>query len=94
VVLAEAWDLPAIAVDTHVKRVANRLGLTREVNPVKIERDLMALYPSDAWSGVSMRFIQFGRDTCEARQPKCGRCELFRMCEWPQRIEVAAAATK
>ena len=94
VVLAEAWGLPAIAVDTHVKRVANRLGLTREANPVKIERDLMALYPTEAWSGISMRFIQFGRDICEARQPKCGSCELFRVCEWPQRIEVAAAATK
>jgi endonuclease-3 len=94
VVLAEAWDLPAIAVDTHVKRVANRLGLTREVNPVKIERDLMALYPTDSWSGISMRFIQFGRDICEARQPKCGSCELFAQCEWPLRIEVAAAARK
>ncbi|MGD2060633.1 MAG: endonuclease III, partial [Acidimicrobiia bacterium] len=66
VVLAEVWDVPAIAVDTHVKRVSNRLGLTGETDPVKIETDLKALYPKKTWSGLSMRFIQFGRDTCEA----------------------------
>jgi endonuclease-3 len=85
VVLAEVWDVPAIAVDTHVKRVAGRLGLTKAIDPVKIETDLMALYPKDAWSGISMRFIQFGRDTCEAKRPDCGACELFSLCEWPGR---------
>lgn len=94
VVLAEVWDIPAIAVDTHVNRVARRLGLTREAKPDKIERDLMALYPKSDWSGISMRFIQFGRDTCEAQRPDCGNCELFTLCEWPDRIEVAAADTK
>ena len=89
VVLAEVWDIPAIAVDTHVRRVAGRLGLTREIDPVKIETDLMALYPKDTWSGISMRFIQFGRDTCEAKRPDCGACELFKLCEWPGRYEAA-----
>lgn len=89
VVLAEVWDVPAIAVDTHVKRVAGRLGLTRETDPVKIEADLKALYPEEAWSGISMRFIQFGRDVCDARRPACGGCELFRFCEWPRRFEMA-----
>jgi endonuclease-3 len=89
VVLAEVWDVPAIAVDTHVKRVAGRLGLTTEIDPVKIETDLKALYPSAEWSGISMRFIQFGRDTCEAKRPLCGSCELFRLCEWPGRFEAA-----
>lgn len=89
VVLAEVWDVPAIAVDTHVRRVAGRLGLTRETDPVKIEADLKALYPKEAWSGISMRFIQFGRDTCDARRPDCGACELFRLCEWPGRFEMA-----
>lgn len=92
VVLAEVWGAPAIAVDTHVKRVAGRLGLTGQSDPVKIEKDLMALYPRDVWSGLSMRYIQFGRDTCDARRPDCGRCELFDLCVWPDRIEVAAAA--
>ena len=90
VVLAEVWDIPAIAVDTHVNRVAGRLGLTSETDPVKIERDLMALYPRKRWSGISMRFIQFGRDTCDARRPDCAKCELFSLCEWERRHEFAA----
>lgn len=89
VVLAEVWDIPAIAVDTHVKRVARRLALTDESDPVRIETDLKAVYPRGDWSGISMRFIQFGRDTCEARRPDCGACELFRLCEWPGRFEAA-----
>jgi endonuclease III len=83
VVLAEAFDQPAIAVDTHVRRVARRLGLTIEDDPAKIERDLRALYPRRRWAGVSMRFIQFGRDVCDARAPRCGECELFDLCRWP-----------
>lgn len=89
VVLAEVWDIPAIAVDTHVNRVTNRLGLTSETEPVAIETDLKALYPTGSWSGLSMRIIQFGRDTCDARRPRCGDCELFKICEWPDRFERA-----
>ena len=92
VVLAEVWDVPAIAVDTHVRRVTGRLGLTSESDPVKIEKDLMALYPEDKWSGLSMRFIQFGREVCDAKKPRCGGCPMFKLCEFPDRIEVAAAA--
>lgn len=83
VVLAEAFAAPAIAVDTHVRRVAGRLDLTANKDPVKIEADLKALYPRKAWSGISMRFIQFGRDICEARRPRCPECELNRICQWP-----------
>ena len=89
VVLAEVWDVPAIAVDTHVNRVTRRLGLTGESDPVAIEKDLKALYPVDTWSGLSMRFIQFGRDICDARRPRCGECEMFPLCEWPDRYEHA-----
>lgn len=85
VVLAEAWGDPAIAVDTHVRRVTNRIGLTSEVDPVKIEADLKALYPVDEWAGVSMRFIQFGRDICDARKPLCSECELVSLCDWPDK---------
>jgi len=94
VVLAEVWDVPAIAVDTHVNRVARRLGLTTWANPVKIEKDLKALYPKSTWSGLSMRFIQFGRDICDARRPLCGECELFGLCEWPDRFEAAGRAPR
>jgi endonuclease-3 len=89
VLLAEAWGVPAIAVDTHVKRVSRRLGLTTQADPVKIEQDLKALFPESAWSGVSMRFIQFGRDICDARRPLCGECELFGLCEFPERFDFA-----
>lgn len=89
VLLAEAWGVPAIAVDTHVRRVTRRLGLTAQSDPVKIERDLMALFPENTWSGVSMRIIQFGRDVCDARRPLCGQCELFALCEYPERFAFA-----
>lgn len=86
VLLAEAWKKPAIAVDTHVKRVAGtRLALSQEKDPVKIEQDLKALYPEEVWAGLSMRFIQFGRDICIARRPLCGSCELLPLCPWPDK---------
>jgi endonuclease-3 len=69
--------------------VARRLGLTQQTDPVKIETDLKAVYPKDTWSGISMRYIQFGRDTCDAQRPRCGECEMFELCEWPGRFEAA-----
>jgi endonuclease-3 len=89
VLLAEAWGVPAIAVDTHVRRVTRRLGLTTQSDPAKIEKDLMSLFPKSTWSGVSMRVIQFGRDVCDARRPLCGDCELFGLCEFPDRFHFA-----
>jgi endonuclease-3 len=85
VVLAEAWNDPAIAVDTHVRRTTNRIGLTSESDPVKIEADLKALYPVAEWAGISMRLIQFGRDICDARRPLCSECELVSLCDWPHK---------
>ena len=85
VVLAEVWDIPAIAVDTHVKRVTNRLGLTGESDPQKIEFELRALYPEKEWSGISMRYIQFGRDVCDARRPLCWQCPLADRCAYPDK---------
>lgn len=82
VVLAEAWGEPAIAVDTHVKRLSNRLGLTEKSDPVKIEQDLKDLYLKKTWAGVSMRFIQFGRDVCDARKPRCWECQLRDRCPY------------
>jgi endonuclease-3 len=80
VVLAEVWGKPAIAVDTHVKRIATRLGLTAVSDPAKIENDLKALYLKKDWAGVSMRFIQFGRDVCDAKRPRCWECPLKDRC--------------
>jgi endonuclease-3 len=89
VLLAEAWDVPAIAVDTHVRRVTRRLGLTTQTDPVKIETDLKSVFPKSEWAGVSMRIIQFGRDICDAKRPRCGQCELFSLCEFPDRFLIA-----
>lgn len=85
VVLAEAWGDPAIAVDTHVRRTTNRIGLTAETDATKIEQDLRALFPVKEWAGVSMRFIQFGRDICDARKPLCSECDLVDLCDWPDK---------
>lgn len=85
VVLAEVWDIPAIAVDTHVKRVTRRLGLTVQTDPVNIEKDLKATFSKKHWSGLSMRFIQFGRDICDARNPRCGICPMLDICPFPDK---------
>jgi endonuclease-3 len=85
VVLAEAFGIPAIAVDTHVKRVSNRLGLTASSDPVKIEFELRGLYPERDWEAVSMRFIQFGREVCDARKPACPGCPLADRCAYPDK---------
>jgi endonuclease-3 len=81
VVLGTAFGLAeGIAVDTHVRRLSGRLGLTRHDDPVKIERDLMALVPRDAWIHVSHRLILHGRQVCHARRPHCARCSLTDLC--------------
>jgi endonuclease III len=87
VVLAEAFGVPAIAVDTHVKRVTRRLGLTEHSDPAKVERDLMSLHSRSQWAGLSMRFIQFGRDVCDARRPMCWECPLADLCPYPDKTE-------
>jgi endonuclease III len=81
VVLGTAFGLAeGIAVDTHVRRLSGRLGLTHYDDPVKIERDLMALVPRDAWIHVSHRLILHGRQVCHARRPNCARCTLTDLC--------------
>lgn len=87
VVLAEAFGQPAIAVDTHVKRVSARLGLTEEADPNKIEDDLKALFTRGNWNKLSMRMIQFGRDVCDARRPRCWECPLSDLCPYPDKTQ-------
>lgn len=69
-----------IAVDTHVARVANRLGLTRETDPVKIEADLSRLFARRTWTMLSHLLIWHGRRTCHARKPRCGECAIAPLC--------------
>jgi endonuclease-3 len=80
VILGHAFDIPGIIVDTHCKRLSRRLGLTREQDPTKIERDLGRLLPPAEWTGFSHRLIIHGRKVCYARKPACGRCVLNELC--------------
>lgn len=81
VVLGTAFGIPSgIVVDTHVKRITYRLGLTRSTNPEVIERDLRALLPKKEWIDWSHRLIHHGRRICTARKPKCGECPLLDLC--------------
>jgi endonuclease-3 len=81
VVLGNAYDKnEGVVVDTHVGRVSKRLGLTRQTDPVKVEQDLMKLFPSDRWTMLSHLLIEHGRRICEARRPKCESCFLSDIC--------------
>lgn len=69
-----------LAVDTHVKRIAYRLGLTGATDPVRVEKDLTALFPREEWGRVNHRLVWFGRHVCAARKPRCGECEMAEFC--------------
>lgn len=85
VVLGNAFGVPGLTVDTHMKRVHTRLELTRHEDPVKIERDLMGLIPEPEWTLYSHRVIHHGRVCCVARRPHCEACPLAADCPWPRR---------
>ena len=80
VVLAGSYDKPAIAVDTHVKRVSSRLCLTENTDPVKIEFDLMDILPKREWRPFSFIVILHGREVCKSRKPRCAVCVLEKYC--------------
>ncbi|MGF1570422.1 MAG: endonuclease III [Nodosilinea sp.] len=81
VVLAHGYGINAgVTVDTHVKRLSHRLGLTQHTDPIKIERDLMQLLPQPDWENWSIRLIYHGRAVCTARNPNCGGCVLADLC--------------
>ena len=81
VLLGQAFGQPAIVVDTHVNRVANRLRLTTSDDPVQIEQDLQRLLPSPQWTAVSQRLLLHGRYVCLARKPQCSRCPIYDDCD-------------
>ena len=80
VVCAELGEAQGIVVDTHVRRLAGRLALTREQDPVKIERDLMRLIPREHWRLFPHLLIWHGRRVCDARRPACERCVVAELC--------------
>ena len=85
VVLAHGFGINAgVTVDTHVKRLSTRLGLTKQTDPIKIEQDLMKLLPQPDWENWSIRLIYHGRAICMARNPNCGglrTCGLMPLCQ-------------
>ncbi len=86
VILGAAFGQPAVVVDTHVKRVAARLGFTRHDDPGKIEEDLQALLPMRLWTSGSQRLLLHGRYTCLARKPRCGQCVIASLCHWKGKL--------
>ncbi len=80
VVLGEAFGQQAIVVDTHVRRVSNRLGLSKSNDPVQIEKDLMRLLPQKKWTASAHRLLLHGRHTCKARTPLCELCVVVDLC--------------
>jgi endonuclease-3 len=94
VVLGHAYRLAeGIAVDTHVLRVSNRLGIARGEDPIEVERQLMALLPGERWIRTTDLLIFHGRRICQARRPTCGVCPVFSLCRWPYRQAYALGQT-
>lgn len=81
VIRGNVFHDPSVVVDTHVKRVSNRLGFTKNEDPEKIEYDLMKAIPKDHWILINIQFIAFGREICMARNPKCEQCFLKAYCK-------------
>lgn len=80
VIRGNIYDEPSIVVDTHVKRISNKLGFTKETDPEKVEYALMKVLPKDHWIMYNIQIITLGRQICTARSPKCGECFLRDYC--------------
>ena len=85
VILGNAFGQPSVVVDTHVKRVAKRLGLTKSDNPDLVEHDLQQLMPKSQWTAFSQRLLLHGRYVCLARKPQCRTCQVYRHCPWKEK---------
>lgn len=83
IILYNAYGTPGFAVDTHVARVTNRLGLVRTEDPDAIEAAMCRLLPREAWGQATHLLIFHGRRTCQARQPRCPECTVRSLCPWP-----------
>ena len=87
VVMLEAFNKPqGIAVDTHAKRVSNLIGLSDESDPVKIEQDLLKIFPNEYLKDINHLFVWHGRNTCIARKPKCDLCSVKDFCKYYKKI--------
>jgi len=87
VILGNAFGIPGIVVDTHVQRVSQRIGLTKNDDPTKIEFDLMEIVPKEEWTHFSNLLIWHGRRTCVARKPLCEKCPIWKRCDYGSKIK-------
>jgi endonuclease-3 len=87
VIRGNIYHEPSIVVDTHVKRISNRLGFTKEEDPEKIEYDLMKVIPREQWILYNIQIITLGRSICTARNPKCSECFLAKDCSFTNKQE-------
>lgn len=94
VIRGNIFHEPSIVVDTHVKRISKRLGLTKETDPEKVEMELMKVLPRDHWILYNIQIITFGRQICFARSPKCEQCFLTKYCKEYQGAVKKAPAKK
>ncbi len=86
VVLADAFKIPAIAVDTHVLRISNRLGISRSKDPEVVERELTRIVPKDLWLGFNPRLVEFGKRVCRPVGPRCEICNISEFCNYYRHI--------
>jgi endonuclease-3 len=98
VVLGNAFNVPGITVDTHIGRIARRMGWTSHTDPVKVEFDLMELFDKKDWTMLNHRLIFLGRRICHSRRPACGACPLAKWCpsfgEGPTDFAIASKLIK
>jgi endonuclease-3 len=86
--LNDCFGIPGIVVDTHAKRLSNRMGLTKNQDPEKIEYDLMKQIPRDKWGSFCHQLVYHGRAVCDARKPLCGECGIREYCDFPKNAVV------
>jgi len=85
VILSVGYGHPALAVDTHVIRISNRLGYISSKNPLEIEKALCSFIPENKWNAAHLLFIRHGRNICKARNPLCGDCPIESFCDSPDK---------
>lgn len=81
VILGTCFGVQGIIVDTHCGRLARRIGLTKQENPERVEKDLMEVVPFDKWTDFSHLMVYHGRAVCNAKKPKCSKCVIFNLCD-------------
>ncbi len=93
VILGNAFGIPGIIVDTHVQRVSQRIGLTKNTDPVKIEFDLMEIVPKEEWTHFSNLLVWHGRRTCMARRPLCEQCPIRKWSDYGMKTSTKSKAS-